>query len=901
MSWLSDLTARLGSLFGRRRADRELAEELAFHTRMESERLQTMGVPEAEARRQALIKLGTITQVTEDARDARGVRWFEDLVRDTRHATRQLLRTPAFTTAAVLTLMLGIGATTAIFSVIDGVLLRRVPLADASNLVVVWETDRASGTSHEPSAWPDYMDFKARTKTLSAVATLRGAVGNLTPLDGEPVRVAGVSVTHDYFDLIGVAPLIGRSFTAAEDLPGGGNLVVLGESLWRSRYGADPAVVGSAIRLNEAEYQVIGVMPAAADFGLDQLHARADYHAAYLSSGPVDLWLANAASEEAFSRDTHPFLVLGRVAPGLGRAAVAEEFNRITADLEATYPSSNEARGANIESFDQVVFGSVRPVLLLLGVAVGLVLIVACVNVANLQLARGTIRAHEVAVRGALGAGASRLGRQFLVESLLLSLLGGAAGVAFAYLGLRGLATLIPADLPRGDAIGIDLRVLGVAVLASIVVGVTFGLVPMLQARRVDPITVIRSATTGSGSSRRSARLRSALVVAELALSVALVTSAGLLARSLWSVLSIDPGFSVSGIVKAEYQLPANRYPMDFSRYPALDEIHGFNARLLEQARAIPGVESVALAGAHPLHRGFTNSFVIIGREAEGQDWPEIAMRIVSPGYLGTMSLDLLDGRALGDGDDASAPQVVLINAAARARFFPDGTSPIGQQIRFWGSNRTIVGVVADERVYGLTEEVPPATYVSTRQAPSQGGVLLVRARGNLAPVQAAARAAINAVDPQLAVFGVEPLAETLRASVSGRRFAALMTGLFAGMTVLLALVGIHGVIAYTTAQRSQEIGVRMALGATAGGVSAMVLRGGLRLAVIGTVLGMTGASLGSRLLGQFLYGVGALDPVTFAVVPVVVLAATLLACWLPARRAARAEPVVALRASGDA
>lgn len=896
MSWHSDLWARLGSLFGRRRADRELAEELDFHARMEAERLEAAGMSAPEARRQALVNLGTMTRITEEARDARGIRWFEDLVRDTRHASRQLLRTPAFTLAAVLTLMLGIGATTAIFSVIDGVLLRRVPLADATRLVVVWETDRSSGTAHEPSAWPDYVDFKARTRTLSGAAALRGAVGNLTPLEGEPVRVAGVRVTHDYFSLIGVAPLVGRSFTPAEDLPGGGNLVVLGESFWRSRHGGDPGVVGRTIRLNEADFQVIGVMPAAAEFGLDQLHARADYHAAYLSSGPVDLWLPNAASEEAFPRSTHPFLVVGRVAPGFGRAAVAEEFDTITAELEASYPESNEARGANVESLDAVVFGSVRPVLTLLAVAVGLVLIVACVNVANLQLARGTRRAHEVAVRGALGAGSFRLGRQFLVESLLLALVGGVAGIAFAHLSLQGLATLIPADLPRGDAIAIDLRVLGVALAASVAVGVAFGLVPMLQARRVDPITVIRSASTGSGSSRPSTRLRSALVVAELALSVALVTSAGLLVRSLWSVLAIDPGFSVEGVVKAEYQLPASRYPMDFSRYPALDEIHGFNARLLEQARAIPGVEAVALAGAHPLNRGFTNSFVIIGREAEGQDWPEIAMRIVSPGYLSTMSVDLLDGRALDAGDDATAPLVVLINAAARSRFFPDGTSPVGQQIRFWGSTRTIVGVVADERVYGLTEEVPPATYVSTSQAPGQAGVLLLRARGELASVQAAARTAINAVDPQLAVFGVEPLAETLRASVSGRRFAALMTGLFAGITVLLALVGIHGVIAYTTAQRSQEIGVRMALGATAGAVLAMVLRSGLRLAVLGTVLGLAGAWLGSRLLGQFLFGVGALDPLTFAVVPVVVLAATLVACWVPARRAARAEPVRALR-----
>jgi predicted permease len=901
MTWFSDLSARIGSLLGRRRADRELGEELSFHVDMEAEQLQRAGLSAGEARRQAAISLGGRSQVAEDTRDARGIRWMEDLIRDTKHAARQLQRSPAFTLAAVLTLMLGIGATTAIFSVIDGVLLRPVPLHEADRLVVVWETDRSSGTEHEPSAWPDYVDFKAQSRSLAAVAALRGRVGNLTPLDGEPSRVAGVAVTHDFFGLLGVDPLLGRTFLPEEDVPGGPRVVILGEAFWRSRYAGDPAILGQSIRLNESDYQVIGVMAAAADFGLDQLHARADYHADYLGEGAVDLWVPNAASEAASPRSTHPFLVFGRLAPGASVASASEELGQIAAELEETYPQSNTARGARVESLDTVVFGPVRPVLMLLAVAVALVLVVACVNVANLQLARGTTRAHEVAVRGALGAGAARLGRQFLVESLLLSLVGGAAGVGFAYLGLQGLSAMIPAELPRVASIGLDLRVLTVAVVASIVVGVAFGLVPMLQARRVDPINVIRSAGPGSGAHRAGTRLRSTLVVGELALSVALVTSAGLLVRSLWTVLSVDPGFEVEGIVKAEYQLPASRYPLDFSRYPNLDEIHGFNARLLDRARAIPGVDHVALAGAHPLDRGFTNSFLIVGREEEAQNWPEISMRLVSPGYFATMGVPSLAGRLLADGDDANAPLVALINASARALFFPDGSEPIGQHIRFWGRDRMIVGVVGDERVHGLTEVVPPATYVTTAQAPVQGGVLLVRARGNLEPVLTAVRRAITDVDPQLAVYGVEPMAETLRTSVAGRRFAATLTGLFALMTVLLALVGIHGVIAYATAQRSQEIGVRMALGATGAEVSAMVIRGGLRLAVVGIALGLAGAWAGSKLLGQLLFGVGSLDLVTFSVVPVVVILATMLACWLPARRAARAEPVSALRATGEA
>ncbi len=895
MSLLSDLRARLGSLFGRRAADHELDEELRFHVDMEAAKYERTGLSPADARRQAVIRLGRVSQTAEDTRDARGVRWLEDLGRDLRHGARQLRRTPGFTLAAVTTLALGIGATTAIFSVVNAVLLRRVPFTAPDRLVVVWETDRQSGTSHEPSAWPDYVDFARRVRTLERVVALAGGVGALSPTGEEPVRLAAVRVTHGYFALLGVQPLVGRVFSAEEDRPGGPAVVLLGEDLWRTRYGADPAVVGRTIRINETDYQVLGVMPEAADFGLDQLHQRADYHSEYVASGHVDLWAPLDASEQQFSRDTHPFLVLGRLAPGASVATARDELSGIMADLETTYPRSNKARGANVESLDHVVFGPVRPVLLLLVVAVGLVLLVACVNVANLLLARGAVRVQEVAVRGALGAGAGRLGRQFLAEAVLLTGIGAVGGVGLAYLALHGLGSLVPPGLPRVDTVDIDLRVLLVTLAVSIGVGVAFGLVPTLQARRVDPMTAITAEGRSGGGGLRRARFRQALVVAELALSVALVVSAGLLVRSLWTVLRVNPGFDVRQVVKAEYQLAPKRYPTDYSKWPRFSEILDFDQRLLDRAGRIPGATEVALAGAQPLDRGFTNSFTIVGREAESRGWPEIPVRQVSPGYFATMRVPLVRGRLFTAGDDADHAPVGLINEAAVKRYFP-GADPIGQEIRYWGIARRIVGVVADERFYGVTEPAPPATYLPVGQAPGRGGVLLVRASGDVRAVAADLRAVFHDVDPELAIYGVEPLATTLRESVAERRFTALLLGAFGLVTVLLALVGIHGVIGYATTQRSHEIGIRVALGATRGDVTALVMRSGLGLAVAGTILGLAGAMAGSSLLAGFLFGVGRLDPITFLVVPAVVLLATAVATWLPARRAARAEPLDSLR-----
>lgn len=886
------ILARLAALLAPARGDRDTQDELRFHLDMETEKLVRSGLSPAAARRRARLALGSTEAAREEAKDARGGRWLEDTVRDLRHAVRQLRRTPVFTAVAVVTLALGIGANTAIFSVVDGVLLRRLPFEDPDRLVVVWETDRNTGTHREPVAWPDYLDFRERASTLGGGELVQGIDVIVSAPGAEPLRAAGARVTHGYFNLVGITPLLGRGFAPEEDVAGGPRVALLGEAFWRARYGADPGVLGRTVLVNEEAHTIVGVMPVGADFALDQIHDLAAYHVPYTSSGDIAVWAPLQASAELYSRDTHPFFLVARLAPEATLAAARTEIAAIAADLEAAY-RSNTARGAFVEPLTAVAFGRVRPVLALMLGAVILVLLVTCVNVANLLLARGTARTREVAVRVALGAGRGRLARQFLAEALLLSLLGGALAVGLAFGGLGLLLGLAPAEVPRLDQVALDLRVLGLTLGVSLAAGLAFGLVPTLQARRVDPMQSIRP----DGGGGRGRRTREALVVLQLALALMLVAGAGLLIRSFRSILAVDPGFRAAGVLKAEFQLPATRYPRDFRRWPAWTEVHRFQASLLERVTAIPGVQHAALAGAHPLDAGFTNSFVVVGREAEARDWPEISVRTVTPGYFATLDVPVRLGRSFTEGDAAPAPPVALINQTAADRFFP-GADPLGHEIRFWGIPRRIVGVVGDERIHGLTSAVPPAVYMPLAQAPSFAGtaVLLVRTAGDPTLAAPAVRAAVTALDPALAVYGVEHLSETLLGSIGDQRFAMLLLVAFGGVTLVLALVGIHGVVSYATAQRTHELGIRAALGAGRRRIASLVLSSGVRLAAAGTLAGLAGALLGSRLLAGFLYGVGRADPATFLGVAALMLGGALLAAWIPARRAARIPPIEALR-----
>jgi putative ABC transport system permease protein len=891
---------------GQRAVRGAVTEEIGFHLEERVEELMATGLTRAEAEREASARFGDLPRIGAEleridhrmARRRSVAESFEAMRREARNAFRSLGKSPGFTTVAVLTLGLGIGANTAIFSVVDGVLLRPAPIADIGRLAMIWETDRKSGTTREPASIPDYLDFQRRTARFSRLAAFTTAELNLTVENGDPSRLAALAVSHEFFPMVGLQPIRGRTFSEEEDRPGGPPVALIGEALWEQLFSRDPQAIGRVIRLNDLSYTVVGVMPGSADFGALQILGAAAYSRGFADRGGrrrVDLWIP-LRPDPAAPRGNHPIFVVGRLGGGTSVAVAQEEMTSVAADLEQTYRADNDGRGVFVEGLSPVIFGPVKPALLILLGAVALVLLVACANVANLLLARGMSRMREVTVRAALGASARRLALQFLTESAVLTAVGALLGVVLAIGGLRVLVALAPADIPRLGTVGIDGRVLGVALAMSVGVGLLFGLLPLLQARRQNIQASLQGESGRGGSaSRHHRRLRSALVVSELTLAVMLMVGAGLLIKSLGRLQQVDPGFRAEGVLKAEYELPLTRYPRNFAVWPRWVEVQRFTDELRRRVTALPGVEAVTIAGSHPLDAGFTSSIQVVGREAEAADWPEPSIRAIDRGYLTTLRVALLSGRNFEALDDASAPPVILINAAAGGRFF-EGRDPLGARVRLWGQERTVVGVVGDERIHGLAQATPPAIYLPTTQAPATGGSLLARGQGDPVTLAPAVRAVVRALDPALPLFGVEPLSETLSHSVGQRRFTMLVLGVFAAVALLLAIIGVHGVLSYTVAQRTREIGIRMALGADRSNVRGLVVTQGARLAALGLTLGLLGALAVSRALSTLLYGVGATDPATFAEVALVLGAVALVASYLPARRATRVSPVEALR-----
>jgi putative ABC transport system permease protein len=521
---------------------------------------------------------------------------------------------------------------------------------------------------------------------------------------------------------------------------------------------------------------------------------------------------------------------------------------------------------------------------------------VACVNVANLVMVRAADRTREVTVRAALGAGSGRLARQFLAEGAVLALAGSALGVFLAFIGVDLLVRLAPVSIPRIDAVSVDGRVLVATLVLSALAALAFGLLPTLQARRGDLASALGGGSgRGASGGRDKRRARSALVVTELAMATMLMIGAGLLVRTLWTLSDVNPGFASAGVLKGEFQLPNSRYPQNFQVFPNWPERQRFHSELTAKLTAVPGVTHVAIGGANPMDAGFTTSIEVVGREAEARDWPEPSIRTVSASYFPTMQVPVLDGRAFAESDDPAAPTVVVINQSANERFF-GGKNAIGQQILLWGRPRTVVGVVGNELIKGLTEPSPPSVYMPLTQAPVASAVL-IRTTGDPAAIAPALRQIVREIDPQLPLFGVEPLAETIGNTQAQRRFTMGLLVAFAGVALVLAMVGVHGVLSHAVAQRTREIGIRVALGANVGSVREMVFTQSGRLVAVGVGIGLIGALALSQLLATLLFGVGARDIVTFLVVPAALAGVAAIATWLPARRAVRVDPIVALRA----
>ena len=805
------------------------------------------------------------------------------IAQDLRQALRAFRRTPAFTTVAVLTLALGIGANAAIFSVVNGVLLRPLPYPDPDRLVMVWTYNPRQGFDKDVGTYPNFEDWRRQSRSFQELAAYTGSSYTLAGF-GDPAQIRGAVVTPGFFETLGVPARYGRIFAAQDGIAGSHRVVVLSHGLWVRRFGGDAGIIGRSVPLSGVSHEVVGIMP-------DGFAHPAD----------AELWTPLAPSERYAelmqSRGTFWLTVMGRLRAGLSRAAAQAEMDGIAARLEREYPA-NAGLGVRLVSLHEEIVGDVRrPLLILLG-AVGFVLLIACANVANLLLTRAAARQRELAIRAALGAGRARIARQLLTESLVLALAGGAAGLLLASWAVDLLHALAPSNLPRLSLVGLDARVLAYTAVAALFTGLIFGLAPVSQSS--SSAEALKDGARGGSEGRRGRRLRSALAVGEIATALVLVISAGLLIRSFIALTRVDLGFETRGLLAMRLQLPR-------AAYPHQEQIAAFYERLTEGIRALPGVESAGatstiLLPALPQSAGL----IVEGRPpdiSEGARVP-VPYDAVTPGFFDTLRIPLLKGRTFTAADGPGAPAVAMVNEAFERRFFPD-RDPLGRRVAFGdtpGADTTwftIVGVVADTRRAGVDRAPWAEMYFPHAQAQDPAMFVLLRTSGDPVRLAAAAQAAVWAIDRNQPVTSIRTLREMVDARQANRRFTTLLLVVFASVALVLATIGVYGVIAYSTAQRTQEIGIRMALGAERAHVLRLVLAEGVRIGIIGLAIGLAASAAATRLLTGLLFGVPRWDPVTFAAVPMLLLGIAAIASWLPARRAVRLDPVAAMRRDG--
>jgi len=801
------------------------------------------------------------------------------LLDDLRHATRRLRRSPGFTALAVLTVGLGVGATTAMFSAVNGVLLKPLSYPEPDRLVMIRGATSAHPGTPGVVSYPDYRDWRHESRSFEEVAALRTAAVTLAG-PGGPERIDGARVTASFFQALRVAPALGQSFREELDRPGGESVVVLGDGLWR-RLGADPALVGRSVTLSGRPHTVIGILPRS--FRPPREVERAEAF--------VPLALDGEGLEQ---RGNRSLVAIGRLRSGVSIEQARAELAQVALHLEKEHPDSNTGVGAMVESLHADTVGELRrPLLVLLG-AVAFLLLIACTNVANLVLPRALARRRELAIRAALGARRSRLVQELLTESLLLGVVGGAAGVALAYWGLDALVSVAPASTPRLQDIALDGRVLGFSLALSLLTGVAFGLLPALSASRTD----VHAALHESGRSPALARHPGArlLVVAEIALSLVLMAGAGLLLESFRRLLAVDPGFDPRNVLTLAVSLPD-------TGYPSPDQRASFYAELVERVRMLPGVVSAAGITPLPLGGDIATRFTVEGRPAPapGQK-PRAEYRAVTAGYFETMRIPLRKGRTVDAGDRRGAPAVAVVNETLAAQVFP-GQDPLGQRIRIGiGTDDSdpltfeVVGVVGDVRPFGPRIVAPLEVYVPQPQQSWRWMSLVVRTSGDPVSLTGALRRQVAALDSELAVYDVRPLLELLSDRLAASRFVMALLGGFALLGLALATVGVYGVVAGSVERRTGEIGLRLAVGADSGDVLRLVLGQAARLAAAGVTLGLLAAFALTRVLQSLLFGVSPTDPATFAAVAGVLAMAALLASYLPARRASRLDPAAVLR-----
>lgn len=877
MTGLLRALRRVRALLTSSARDRELNEELAFHIEMETAKNVERGFDAAQAHTLAVRKFGGVARYRDEARDARGVRALEDFVGDLRIGLRGLLRNRVYAAVAIITLGIGIGGTTAVFGAVYGVLLAPLPFTDADRVVSVWETNTRAGTPQEVSP-ANFLDWRTRARSFAHLGAAEPYSLDYIGPDG-PERFQTSLVTEGYFDALGVHPVLGRTFLPEEFVQGRHHVVLLSEALWRRRFGGDSGLVGRTLVLDSIPRTVVGIVPRAFTFPYDE-----------------DAWQPKIfRPDEREDRQSAYWTVVGRLHDGTTLAAAQSEMRQIGAALGREHPTTNANTGAAVVSIRETLIGRVRSALLILFGAVGFVLLIACANVASLQLVQAVRRRRELAIRSAIGAGRTRLARQLFAENVLLALFGGGVGVALAHWGLVGIRAIAPDDLPRVAELRTSPVVLAFALVMTLASSLLFGLAPMLEAGRLKLSDALTSSGRAVSAARTTRRAHNALVVSEVALALVLLVGAGLLVRSFRALMGVDRGFDARGVLVATLQT--------WSYYPTPTLRVAYSRDATARLAAIPGVTAAGMTSSLPLA-------VSIGQERagiriEGQppacagETPTAHVTATTPGFFDVLRIPLREGRMLAAADGDGAARVAVVNETFARRFFPEGRA-LGQHVAFAFMGppvmREIVGVVADIRHDGPAAEARPSVFVPHAHAPTGAMHLVVRTTGDRREMDRAIRTELTALNGVMPLSDMTTLDALLGGSLRERRFHLSLLGAFSVMALVLAAVGIYGLVSTATSARTHEIGVRVAIGARAADVSWMVLRQGAVLTIAGIALGVAGAIGLTRLLSGMLFHVTPLDVMTFGGASALLLLAAVLACWIPARRAAAVDPIAALR-----
>jgi predicted permease len=888
-------------MFQRNRKASDFGAEIEAHIELETERLREQGLTDEDARTAAHRAFGNVTKVQERFYESGHWLWWDHFWQDVRFAARMLRKSPGFTAIAVLTIALGVGATTAIFSVVDATLLHPLPYPQPEQLVTIEDDLPGIGARDVGISVPEWHDLQ-RSGIFEYVTPLGGGDVNLTG-SSQPERIRLLTIAPNYFAVLSVKPQLGRTFNPEDQTPGFNLEVVISDGLWKRAFGGDPHILGKSVRLDNDLYTVVGVMPAG-------------FHdpGATVEQSNIDVWAAAGFAGDPAPPPQRNLRILpeaiARIKTGLTITEAQSRVDALVASLQKEFPDDYPAQSAwkvRLVPLKQTVVGDVRQSLLLLLGAVGLVLLISCVNVANLLLARASARGREMAVRQALGAGRKRLMLQLLTEGMLLSLLGGVVGLALLFSTRGFLLQIVPDSLPRLNEVAIDWPVLLFALAASLLAGAIFGLAPALHTGGGNLTDALKREGRAATGSSEQTRTRRALMITEIALSLVLMAAAGLLLRSFWDLLNVQPGFNPQNIMAVRTWLPVPNDP-ETDIYRTTAQEAPFIREILRRGRTIPGVEEIAVGdmAAVPLGHGRDdlNPFLLVveGREAQSDQPPLVNVSMITPEYFHLLAMPLLRGRLFNDSDNENAPAVAVINEAFARNYWPNG-DPLGQHVKLNNARGTpanswtaIVGVIANARTESLAESSVPQIYLTLFQKHPKDLAIFVRGRLDPAATPVALREQVQSVNPELPVFGAQTLDEMVSASLSQRRFSMEMVGLFALTALLLAGLGIYGVISYIVSERTHEIGIRLALGAQRRNILRMVLRQGLTLAVAGAAVGFVCALLVSHLMADLLYGVRPTDPVTFAAVALLLIGVAALACYIPARRAIQVDPLVALR-----